>query len=476
VVSDISWVAAAHYVSEGLYFARGALLAALLGPVGFGVWSSMKIVARFLPYAAIGSLQGMLQLSPNADVRGDTSAAERYRATAVWLGLGAALLAAGVVAAIALAQAQPATSRPWLIFAVALVLEQISDIQILILRSQQRFGAVSAATVGAALGSSVLGGIAAWRFGLSGFLAAVCVSHACVTFIVARVSRTPLRPRFDPATARELVSTGATILVAQVLLTVMQNLDKLLVWTLLGSRALGWYAVPSYLADVVLLMPQAMVTVLYSQLLVTVARTGSHASAWPYLERVTVLLAHVGCLVLGLLFLTWHRVIEGWLPEYVAAIAPGRVLILVAFLPMVAALPATVLISLNGQAKLIALRGVAAGVTSAAVLMTIARGGDLVAVAWATAPGFLLLSVATVLAALRHAGLPWPRRTRMLLSVFSPYALLLALLAAFGPQQTEGITPGLAGQLAIVCGPLLASSAILARRFGVFPRGGHAPS
>jgi O-antigen/teichoic acid export membrane protein len=471
VVTDISWMAAAQYVSEGLYFARGALLAAFLGPAGFGIWSSMKIVDRFLPYAPIGSLHGMLQLSPHADARGDASAAERYRATAVWIGLAAGFGVAALVAAIALAQAPAAVQRPWLLFAAMLALEEIGEIQLLILRSQRRFVAVGAATVGSALGSTVLGGIAAWRFGLSGFLLAVCLSHAAVAFIVARASRTPPRPRFDPATARQLISTGSGILVAQVLGTLMQNLDKLLLWMMLGSGALGLYAVPCYLADLVLLLPQALVTVLYPQLLVTVARTGSRASAWPYLERVTVLLAHVGCLVLGGLYLTWHLAIEAWLPEYVPAIAPGRVLILVAFLPIVAALPATVLISLNGQAKLIAVRAVAACVTGGAVFLTIGRGSDLAAVAWATAPGFLLFSVATLLAALRHAGLPWPRRARMLLSVFAPYAVLLALLAAFGPQRTGGSTPWtLPGQIAIVCGPLLVSSVFLASWFGVLPR------
>jgi O-antigen/teichoic acid export membrane protein len=60
-LQNISWLSAAEYLSEAFYFVRGTVLAALIGPQAFGIWSSMRIVARFLPYAPLGSLQGMLR-------------------------------------------------------------------------------------------------------------------------------------------------------------------------------------------------------------------------------------------------------------------------------------------------------------------------------------------------------------------------------------------------------------------------------
>ena len=38
----------------------------------------MRIVVRFLPYAPLGSLQGVLQLAPKADGAGDIATADRY--------------------------------------------------------------------------------------------------------------------------------------------------------------------------------------------------------------------------------------------------------------------------------------------------------------------------------------------------------------------------------------------------------------
>ena len=91
-LQNISWLSAAEYLSEAFYFVRGTVLAALIGPQAFGIWSSMRIVVRFLPYAPLGSLQGVLQLAPKADGAGEFATADRYRSTAVALSLMAAIL------------------------------------------------------------------------------------------------------------------------------------------------------------------------------------------------------------------------------------------------------------------------------------------------------------------------------------------------------------------------------------------------
>lgn len=70
---SVSLLWAAEHLSEAFYFVRGVLVAGLFGPTAFGVWASMRIVIRFVPYALIGSLQGVLQLSPKADGIGYTS-------------------------------------------------------------------------------------------------------------------------------------------------------------------------------------------------------------------------------------------------------------------------------------------------------------------------------------------------------------------------------------------------------------------
>ena len=473
-LSDISWVSVSRWFSEALYVVRGVVLARLLGPESFGVWSSMSLVRRFVRYSPLGSIHGMVQLAPRADGHGDRVRATRYRETAVGFGLGAALLSAVLIMVIAYGGAGPSdpTRRHlWLGFAVVLIGSQLYEIRLAVLRSQQEFITASMIRIGVAVSSTVLGAVAAWRFGLPGFLVALGTSYAMVLMFKARSLQ---RPKVDLPTARELIGTGFTIVGAQLLQALMRNVDKILVWAVLGSRALGIYAVPFYLVSLTLLLPTGVTTVAYPRILEQTARKASYTPAWPYLERAMVLIGQLVCPVLALLFLTLHLPITWWLPDYASAIAPGRVLLLVGFFPIIAALPATVLLSLQEQRKLIVLRGAAVIVSTIVVTATLASGGDLVGVALATAPGFALLSVATMVVALRQAQLPTRRRVRAVLWTLFPYALLLALLAATAGPVTpvsnswSGGVREVLPRMALVCGVLLVWGAWSTHRLGIF--------
>ncbi len=470
-LQSISWLSVAVYLSEAFYFVRGTILAALIGPQAFGIWSSMGIVVRFLPYAPLGSLQGVLQLAPKADGAGDTATADRYRSTAVTLSLMAAILVVIAVVVFSFVGVAPGNFYLWLVFGIALLPMQIHDIQVFMLRSQERFLAVGATKFGLSASTLLLGVFAAWRFGLLGFLVAVGCSYVLVTFLTTRLAQVPPRPLLERAKARQLVTTGSTILVAEILLTLLQNVDKVLVMILLGSHALGLYAIPAYVVHAALLMPQVVATVLYLRLMTTLGNTPSPEAAWPYLERATIVLAYVSCPALAFFSLVLHLPIEWWLPDYVGAIAPGRALILVAFLPIVAALPATVLISLDAQKRLSAIRALAVIVSIVCITAAIQYDGELVTVALATAPGFALLALATLFSALKKSGLPLRRRVQVLLAVFTPYAALLLLYRTFGPASGAGADSiAVAQQVVFVCGPLLLWGVFSARRMGLFRR------
>lgn len=468
-LQNISWLSTAEYLSEAFYFVRGTILAALIGPRAFGIWSSMGIIVRFLPYAPLGSLQGVLQLAPKAEGAGDKNTADRYRSTAVALSMIAAILIVITVVVFSFVGVAPGNIYLWRVFGIALLPMQIHDIQVFTLRSQERFLAIGATKFGLAASTLLFGVVAAWHFGLLGFLVAVGGSFVLVTFLTTRLAHVPPRPVLERAKARQLVTTGSPILVAEILLTLLQNVDKVLVMILLGSHALGLYAIPAYVVHAALLMPQAVATVLYPRIMATLGSTPSPESAWPYLERATIVVAYVSCPTLALLSLALHLPIEWWLPEYVGAIAPGRTLILVAFLPIVAALPATVLISLDAQKKLIAIRALAVIVSIGCITAAIQYHGELATVALATAPGFALLALATLFSALKKSGLSLRRRVKVLLAVYTPYAALLLLYLTFGPAGGAGTDPiAVAQQVVFVCGPLLLWGVLSAHRMRLF--------
>ena len=56
----------ARYLSEFLFLLRGLLLARILGPALFGVWSQLKIALLFLQYSQLGVHEALLREVPYA--------------------------------------------------------------------------------------------------------------------------------------------------------------------------------------------------------------------------------------------------------------------------------------------------------------------------------------------------------------------------------------------------------------------------
>ena len=212
------------------------------------------------------------------------------------------------------------------------------------------------------------------------------------------------------------------------LMVMLWNVDKLMLWWLVGTRALGVYAVQAYITNGVLLLSRAIYQVLHPHMAEHVGREGGVKTIQPYLERGTLLLVQLACPVIGLLYLVLHLPIRWWLPEYTDAIEPGRILILMAFFSVTAVVPSTVLVSLGAQRRLVAIRAFAVTLSLAALSHVLRSGGDFVDVALAASVGLVTYPVLTVGTALRHARLKIARVVRFLAWLVLPLTMLVVSL------------------------------------------------
>ena len=93
--------------------------------------------------------------------------------------------------------------------------------------------------------------------------------------------------------------------------------------------------------------------------------------------------------------------IKLWLPDYGAAVGPGRVLVAALFYKVVARMPAVVLVSLNRQRTLLLVTALSIGISACAVIAAIVADENLVAVAVASSSGYFTYSTLAMVAALR---------------------------------------------------------------------------
>jgi O-antigen/teichoic acid export membrane protein len=474
LLAQVSVLSSAHYISQALFLVRGLLLARILGPAAFGIWAAMRLVLLGGRFTHFGSVPGMVQHASRAQGQGEEELATRYRDAAAFVNLlGGAVVSIGLGLWLWFRGPSGWLAVPFLLFALNLY-----EFHLASLRSRRRFTAAAAARVAFALLSTGVGVWAALAYGLGGFLVALGGSYGLVLVVSTVATRTRPRPTWDRRRAAELVRFGSPVLASDALQVLLWNTDKLLIWLFVGSEMLGMYAVPATIAAAVMLLPLAISRVLHPHLAVELGKSPDPSGVWPSLEQGTVLLAQVACPVLGLLFLGLHLPIRWWLAPYLPAIEPGLVLVLATFFPIVASVPATILIALGAQKRLLVIRIFAVAVSAAAIAGALASRGTLVAVALAAAAGFLTQSAFTMAGALRVTGLPARRAATLLAGVVGPFLLLVLLLLGVtravpdDPSSWSRDVAATAARAVIVAAVLVPLAIGTARRRGL---AGHTP-
>jgi len=468
----------ARYLSEFLFLLRGLLLARILGPALFGVWSQLKIALLFLQHSQLGVHEALLREVPYALGGGHEGRAREIESTSLGFSVLTSTVMATLIAAVVLIFLRgwaPELRRAWLMLPVLCLLAQLYWYAHVSLRSTRRFGQAGRIMVGFAFLSSAAGILAAVRYGLQGFLVAVAISYAAALLWAGGGSPPFLRPRLNRPVLRELLRVGFPIMMAGALLIVLWNIDKLAVWIFMSRESMGIYALGSYLVVSVMLVPEAVSVVLYPRLMERVARAKGVGELGDFLTRPSLVLSFFASPILGLLFLSFHLPIVWLLPRYTPTIMPGKILIAAIFFMALARMPHVLLVSLDRQRRLVALTVVAIVVGGAAVTGMILQGYGLVGVALGAASGYLVYSVLTMGAAIRALEMPGKKVVAFVASVLAPYLIVIfavGVILQLLPESEAGLMvdilkTGLRCSLfAIAAGSALW---ILARRQGLFP-------
>jgi O-antigen/teichoic acid export membrane protein len=428
-LAHFSSYSAARYLSEFLLLIRGFVLARILGPTLFGVWTQMKIVLVFLQFGQLGAHDAMLRGVPLAVGAGDEPRAERIKGSVLGFNLlSSMMIATTLVVSVAVCRwSWPDPMRlPWAILACIFPLSQLYWYVHLKLRSEKRFSRVSRLMVAFSCLSTLFGIVGALYCGLQGLLIGVAVSFLMV-LVWAESGRLAFpRPAWDGAHLRELLKTGFPIMASGALLILLWNVDKLAIWGFMSRESLGIYALPSYLLISVTMIPEAVSAVVYPRLMESLGQAKSATTLEKYLTKPTLVISYLACPVLGVLFLALHLPILWFLPRYVLAIPPGQILIAALFFMVVTRIPHVLLVSLNRQRMLLGLTMIAVVVGVGAVSTLILSGMGLVGAALGAALSYVVYSVSAMLASLRamrmSAGRAWSFLSAMLL----PYIVTAA--------------------------------------------------
>lgn len=245
----VFWTAAGNWGYQLATLVVFSILANLLSPQAFGL---VALASVFVALMKLVEEQGMADaLVQREDLEPE------HLDTAFWVSMGlslalAVVLIAGSVPLAALVnEPDVAPILAWL--SVSLVLSGLSSVQRAILARELRFASLTVRT----LSSVVVGGIVGVAAAFAGFgvwaLVAQIITLELVG-VIALWTASDWRPslRFSKSHFRELFSFGSSVLGFKLLRFADRRIDNLIVGSLIGVTALGFYVVAYRLLNLII--------------------------------------------------------------------------------------------------------------------------------------------------------------------------------------------------------------------------------
>ena len=428
-VKQISLFTISRYLSEGLFAVRGFFLASLLIPSTFAIWTQMRLVLTFLQFIRLGTNEALVRDYPYHKGRGSRETAQKLADVVSGFNLltaAAAILTAGLYFILGQSITSLDEKRLWYIWLLVFFLNQIYWFFQCKLQATQQFIKVGQMIVGFSLLSTAGGLLCAYLYGFEGFLIALIFSYLGMILYVSGADPKEFKPSWDTVSTLTLIRTGFPIMASGALFILLLNVDKIIIWIFMQRQDLGVYAIQSYITNFIMLAPGAVAMVLFPSMMEQVGKSDSYESIENYLTHPTLVLAYYACPVLAVLFFLLPLPIQWLLPQYAAAVQPGRILILASFFVIVSRMPIAVMVSLNKQNRLMLISLVAVLFTAAADWVLIKSGYGISGVAAGSALGFTLYAWATISFAFRYLRLSTKKLLTFLLTLIAPFLIMIA--------------------------------------------------
>jgi len=397
IFRDLSAYSLAHYFSEVLFLARGFLLAKMLGPPLFGLWTLVKVILFYSNAVGLGSVEAYYREGPFFRGGNQAEKTRKIEENALSFLLLVSVAAGVVVAAVGAGIRFENTLRGDILLFVApvVLLQQLYQFSLVKMRSERRILRCSAVEGAFGLVNVALTVGLAWRYGLYGALWGVIASYALLTFYL-RIGRVlDQRWRLEWSQVRELIRIGFPIMAQRFLFLLFKTVDVLMVFLLLGNSELGYYGVAFFLARGIGVLPTVLTTILFPRMMEEYGRTKDVLGMEKYVRESTAVMTGLLPLLLGPLFLLLPRLMRSLLPQFIEGIAPTRILCLAVYFLMASPMAVQALVAVNKQVLVLLLQVAAVLLNALLDFLFIRAGWGIVGVAWGTAVSYLFFGVTT---------------------------------------------------------------------------------
>ena len=395
IIKETTAYTASSYASQAVLMLRGFLIARVLGPSLYGVWTIMRIFFRSSHYLSCGTTSAMVRQVPYEIGRGNKDYPLILQQNSISWHLLISSIVSACVFILSFTDLISNFTSEMRIMGIVFILHTIHLFIPFKLISEKKILLLSKYNFCYAILNTIFGISLLFPFRINGLLAGMALSHLTLIIYLLKRGDLSLRLQLDQVVLKDLMRKGFPIIILFTSFFLMYNIDKIIVFILLGSTMTGYYGLASFISGIINFIPVAVTNVLLPRMMYHYGRTQERSAIEEYFTKPIVLLSGIIPIILGLIFININIIIIALLPQYIPSITVLQILIIGLYFAALWGIPTNMLIAFNKQKKLMWLF---LGLVMLGALLDITiiiMGIEIIGVALSTVLIFLIASVLT---------------------------------------------------------------------------------
>jgi O-antigen/teichoic acid export membrane protein len=293
-------------------------------------------------------------------------------------------------------------------FAAAAFSEALYNYALTCIRVRSSLGMYAVIETGTAVLHVVLAVGFGWRWGLAGAFGGLVLAN--LVGIAAASRWVSFKPALRLEPLRRLLNVGLPISLTICVLILLSTADRWVVAAWGGPAILGYYAFAASVMAPAIALSQVIRTVVFPQVYGEASSAGPATAVQAHLQRALLPFARLLPPILGVIGILAGPVIAVAMPNYLPAIAPARIFVLVGVATGLVTVASVGAVAAGRQRQLPIYAGAALAVSLGLSVLALNSGLGLAAVAGAAFMGNLLFGAAVLRLNVREAGIAYPER------------------------------------------------------------------
>jgi len=349
IIRDATALSATLYVSQALYMIRGFIIARVLGPSLYGVWSIFRIFLSSAPYFGLGVQQAMTREIPLSMGEGDESKVPVITQTSLFWNI----LITSCVMVIAFILSFTSFIAEYNIeVRLAGFVFMLNAVYLFIkskLVGEKNFVLLSKFIFSYSVLNTffVLGLL--FFLKVQGILLGMMISQLILLAVIVFKGNLSFHLMIDRRVLWKLINIGFPIMILSSIFFLMRNIDKFIVIAMLGKTMAGYYGLAAFISSMVSYISYSISTVLLPRMMYKYGKTGDAKNIEMYFTKPMIILTGFIPIILGIIYINIDIVVKLFLPQYIPSITVLHILIVSLFFSTIWGIPTNLLIALNKQ-------------------------------------------------------------------------------------------------------------------------------